>query len=133
MTGSLNAKDAAMSSMNDERALSQAGAGGVREALDVPMGAIENGRQVEVEGWTTDHDDTHLDGEMADAAALYASLRVRHITGFATWPWDAKWWKPKDRRRDLVRAGALILAEIERLDRKNDSAALKPAPGHGEA
>jgi hypothetical protein len=27
------------------------------------------------------------------------------------------WWKPKDRRRDLVRAAALIIAEIERLDR----------------
>jgi hypothetical protein len=33
------------------------------------------------------------------------------------WPWEDKWWKPKDRRRDLVRAGALIVAEIERLDR----------------
>lgn len=27
------------------------------------------------------------------------------------------WWKPKDRRRNLVKAGALIVAEIERLDR----------------
>ena len=35
------------------------------------------------------------------------------------WPWAAEWWKPKDCRRNLVRAGALILAEIERLDRKN--------------
>lgn len=79
----------------------------------------ERRRQVQAEGWTPEHDDTHTDGEMADAAALYASMRVRHITGFATWPWDEKWWKPKDRRSDLVRAGALILAEIERLDRKD--------------
>jgi hypothetical protein len=28
-----------------------------------------------------------------------------------------EWWKPTNRRRDLVKAGALILAEIERLDR----------------
>lgn len=36
-----------------------------------------------------------------------------------TWPigWAWKWWKPKDRRQNLVRAGALIAAEIERLDR----------------
>lgn len=34
------------------------------------------------------------------------------------WPWPSKWWKPKSQRRDLVRAGALILAEIERLDRQ---------------
>jgi hypothetical protein len=33
------------------------------------------------------------------------------------WPWSREWWQPKDRRRDLVRAGALIVAEIERLDR----------------
>jgi hypothetical protein len=33
------------------------------------------------------------------------------------WPWGGDWWKPKDRRRDLVRAAALIVAEIERLDR----------------
>ncbi|TIM14496.1 MAG: hypothetical protein E5Y67_12520 [Mesorhizobium sp.] len=33
------------------------------------------------------------------------------------WPWDASWWKPTARRRDLVKAGALIAAEIERIDR----------------
>lgn len=33
------------------------------------------------------------------------------------WPWAGDWWKPKDRRRDLVRAAALLVAEIERLDR----------------
>jgi hypothetical protein len=33
------------------------------------------------------------------------------------WPWDATWWKPKDRRSNLIRAGALMLAEKERLGR----------------
>jgi hypothetical protein len=33
------------------------------------------------------------------------------------WPWESTAWKPKGTRADLVRAGALILAEIERLDR----------------
>ena len=33
------------------------------------------------------------------------------------WPWHRQWWKPKNARRDLVRAAALIVAEIERLDR----------------
>lgn len=33
------------------------------------------------------------------------------------WPWSREWWKPKNPRRDLVKAGALIVAEIERLDR----------------
>lgn len=43
------------------------------------------------------------------------------------WPWDESWWKPTNRRRDLVKAGALILAEIERLDRAE---APKPALAH---
>ncbi len=33
------------------------------------------------------------------------------------WPWDEQWWKPSTARRDLIKAGALILAEIERIDR----------------
>ncbi|HFX1570606.1 TPA: hypothetical protein ACID4M_005627, partial [Pseudomonas aeruginosa] len=35
----------------------------------------------------------------------------------AIWPFSAKWWKPRDARANYMRAGALILAEIERLDR----------------
>ena len=30
------------------------------------------------------------------------------------WPWDAAWWKPATRQRNLVKATALIVAEIER-------------------
>lgn len=97
----------------------------------------ERKRQIEQEGWTPEHDSAHRDGSLSQAAACYASnaatwlgmvqsgaknlmdagryaelspLRLR-------WPWAAEWWKPKTPRRDLVRAGALILAEIERLDR----------------
>jgi len=33
------------------------------------------------------------------------------------WPWGGFTWKPTTPRRDLVKAAALILAEIERLDR----------------
>ena len=41
------------------------------------------------------------------------------IFGIMDIPWWSKdWWKPKDKRRDLIRAAALIVAEIERLDRK---------------
>lgn len=76
-------------------------------------------RQVEAEGWTAEHDDAHNKGQMAMAAACYAlyaaPLPEQHARHF--WPWDWKWWKPSDQRRDLVKAGALILAEIERLDR----------------
>ena len=85
--------------------------------------AAERTRQVEVEGWSHKHDDAHTKGEMADAAACYLihrpfSNHTRISTTRVFWPWAAEWWKPKDRRQDLVRAGALIVAEIERLDRK---------------
>lgn len=96
--------------------------------------ADERSRQVTQEGWTPEHDDEHSDGSLAKAAAAYAyhgslddvarDTRQRTIGsdyGGAPlgWPesWATHWWKPKDRRRDLVRAAALIVAEIERLDR----------------
>ena len=81
----------------------------------------ERRRHVEVEGFTPEHDDQHKAGEIAAAAACYA---LHDVQGgyfgrwlWTMWPWHRDWWKPKDRRRDLVRAGALIIAEIERIDR----------------
>jgi hypothetical protein len=84
-------------------------------------------RQRDVEGWTPEHDDaTYETGEMAHAASSLAYQASRPDdaepacpTGSppADWPWDATWWKRKGRRNDLVRAAALLLAEIERLDR----------------
>ena len=83
----------------------------------------ERRRQIEVEGWTPEHDDAHAGGELADAAACYAATlpltRPRGLFGRAAlWPWSASWWKPQGRRRDLVKAAALIVAELERLDRR---------------
>ena len=84
--------------------------------------AAERRRQMEVEGWTTAHDDAHDDGSLAQAAACYChpSPPLYPIHKFPMWwpdSWSAKWWKPKSRRRNLIRAAALIIAEIERLDR----------------
>jgi hypothetical protein len=76
----------------------------------------ERERQIRDEGWTEEHDDDHDCGELADAAACYALGKPDEVIQ-KLWPWESQWWKPKDRRRDLVRAGALIVAEIERLDR----------------
>lgn len=71
----------------------------------------ERQRQVDEEGWTAEHDDSHGNEELARGAACYA------LGNAALWPWSISWWKPTDRRRDLVKAGALIVAEIERIDR----------------
>lgn len=78
----------------------------------------ERQRQRSVEGWTSEHDDAYQNSELADAAACYAINA--HNQGFSTpahWPWSPDWWKQSGPRRDLVKAGALILAEIERIDR----------------
>jgi len=83
----------------------------------------ERERQISAEGWTTEHDDEHGKGELSDAAACYALFWPFNAGKTAKpvpanfWPWSLEDWKPSDRRRNLVKAGALILAEIERIDR----------------
>jgi hypothetical protein len=80
--------------------------------------AAERMRQIESEGWSAEHDDEHRGGELALAGAAYATHAAAFRDAEAlVWPWGRKWWKPKNPRRDLVRAAALIVAEIERLDR----------------
>ncbi len=89
----------------------------------------ERQRQISVEGWTPEHDDEHSDGTIALAAGSYCESAARpglfkRQAGIAfvvpkLWPleWSRDWWKPSNPRRDLIKAGALILAELERLDR----------------
>lgn len=96
---------------------------------DVGSGVVsiaeERRRQQIHEGWTHEHDDAHTCGEMARAAACYALVGgSQYMDSWRgappnLWPqnWSEKWWKMKDRRSNLVRAGALIAAEIDRLDR----------------
>lgn len=120
----------AMLPINQERG--QAGALGhtamTQAASDV---LAERQRQISTECWTPEHDDQHWDGSLAAAAACYANpmpkYRDPRITDLQGWP--GNWtYKPKGRRLDLVRAGALILAELERIDRAAATAAIaKPA------
>ena len=86
--------------------------------------AAERQRQITAEGWSPEHDDEHGNGELAWAAASYVERAARTDEARenwpnpeASWPWDKSWWKPGDRTRELVKAGALIVAEIERLQR----------------
>lgn len=94
---------------------------------DSAIAHIENERrrQLSEEGWTPEHDDQHSDGSMLRAAVIYWQHAARpdiplqfDLDGRPVgWSWERKWWKPKDRFRDLVRAGALCLAERDRLRR----------------
>lgn len=88
-----------------------------RAARDV---LLERKRQIEVEGWTADHDREHPDGTLALVAACYA-VGVEHLyqvhEGEIVPLWPVNWdFKDKGVRLNLVRAAALLIAEIDRLD-----------------
>jgi hypothetical protein len=91
----------------------------------------ERERQFCKEGWTPSHDEQHTEGELAWAAACYAAPSgdihrfepacdgnpyQRYLKA---WPWDAEYdkrWK-HNRKRQLIISAALIIAELERLER----------------
>jgi hypothetical protein len=87
--------------------------------------AEERLRQVAQEGWTAQHDEEHDQFQLSAAAVCYAEfalragpLRLQAQKIPFDWPWGEEWWKPSpDRVRNLVKAGALIAAEIDRLQR----------------
>lgn len=86
----------------------------------------ERQRQIDVEGWTPDHDARQVPGDLIMAAKCYATVARDRILGLGRhpddiriiehWPWERSWWKPThDPVRMLAKAGALIAAEIDRL------------------
>ena len=112
--------------------------GTVRAAHDV---LTERFRQQDGEGFPPEHDDGYVRGELIRAAVCYATTALVRAELVAqgmpaggvdaasaraalpgSWPWAARWWKPRDARANLVRAAALIIAEIERLDRAAERA-----------
>lgn len=86
------------------------------------MIAAERARQKLQEGFTDRHDDAHADMQLVDAARCYLAHAVWpeqfQLFPPGAWPWPHAWWKPSpDPIRDLVKAGALIAAEIDRRQR----------------
>ena len=80
----------------------------------------ERRRQMDEEGWSAEHDDGWGGDELSRAASCYAlNAFSKYYLGAVPerWPWSSKWWKRTNPRRDLVKAGALILAAIEQIDR----------------
>lgn len=89
------------------------------------MIASERARQINEEGWTAEHDDEHNTNDLVVAAMAYANAALLPGTDDMDapdyWPWHEDWWKPSDDPiRNLVKAGALIAAEIDRLWRARD-------------
>lgn len=85
----------------------------------------ERERHVSREGYTTEHDDMHRNFELVRAAICYAEPIVVRVSTSAknsrgqtvpfNWPFEYDSWNPKTYKEDLIRAGALIAAEIDRL------------------
>jgi hypothetical protein len=102
--------------------------------------AAERVRQMSEKGWTAEHDDGHADGSLAMAAACYAAneriyveRRYARLVGFVDpWPWQ-NWeddrkaggnhvtrvpLRGEARKTALIKAGALIAAELDRIERR---------------
>ena len=109
----------------------------------VELIAEERQRQIEVEGWNNLHDSDHDNMQLSGAAACYVANAINKDYGEEKsrfevyvsesnkmffgeerggwqdgWPWEGKWDKRKkhDCIRSLVIAGALIAAELDRLN-----------------
>jgi len=98
----------------------------------------ERRRQIDVEGWTAEHDYEHEDTALMRAAVCYLLYEIAaqdtedndilvNLVDFlrgVLWPWCDEWWKPEHVDRNLVRAGALVAAAIDKIQREevpNDS------------
>jgi hypothetical protein len=89
--------------------------------------AAERKRQIEEEGWMAEHDDRWKNGEIALAAVSYAYPKGQGggiAWKIAFWPWGRDRYKPSpdNRIRELEKSGALIAAEIDRLQRLEGNA-----------
>ena len=94
----------------------------------------ERGRQINAEGWTPERDDKYVHGELGTAAGCYAMYTLAYPKGdpHHAWPFSKDGWKPsKDPRRNRVIACALLLAEIERMDRAAERTQQPKGGSHG--
>jgi|TARA_R110001583_G_scaffold72563_1_gene203002 hypothetical protein len=85
-------------------------------------------RQIYVEGFTAEDDDTYVQGELSQAAIAYVmhDLPATLIADDDSmveamediWPWHTAWWKPSTNpQRNIIKAMALLAAEYDRIER----------------
>lgn len=104
--------------------------------------AKERARQVVEEGFDAAHDAKYKHLELVRAGVSYACVPVIRGEGREqnipaerveeeiaiipeeVWPWDVKWWKPGTDKQCLIKAGALIAAQLDKLIAEEE---------HGEA
>ena len=91
---------------------------GVIATTGAYMIAVERERQIKSECYNSEHDQMHAPMTLAKAAVSYILCndeKKRKIAKTMYWPWEDKYYKPRDMKRNLVRAGALVAAAIDRL------------------
>ena len=75
----------------------------------------ERMRQLNEEGFTPDHDKQWGNGQLTKAAICYLYTAMQIMFPVWMWPFGANWYKPgSGYEKTLVKAGALIAAEIDR-------------------
>lgn len=83
----------------------------------------ERVRQITVEGYSADRDDTYVRDELVAAGRAYAIYADEQREGgphsaISLWPWGQESWKPSPSPvRNYVKGGALLFAEVDRLNR----------------
>lgn len=82
--------------------------------------ADERQRQIDADGWTIELGDQHSAEELERAACSYRDAEGEESAPPDIWPWEAKWWKPKSRQHNLVRAGALFQSASDVAERAGD-------------
>lgn len=90
-------------------------------------------RQMSEEGWSIQHDDQHGPVVLESAALSYRDAQDASSPQPAFWPWSAEWWKPKERQRNLERAGALYQAAADAAERAGDYELRNNLLGHVES
>jgi hypothetical protein len=99
--------------------------GDIEKPAGITLIAEERNRQITQEGFDAEHDRRIDSGDLSFAAISYTRVARTQLTWGNTftdfkipevWPFHPVWWKPSgDPIRNLVKAGALIAAEIDRL------------------
>ena len=80
----------------------------------------ERQKQIALNGYSAEHDAQYVNAELSLAAISYADPSVTSSSAPVPklWPWQIDFWRPGSRRENLVRAAALIIAEIDREDER---------------
>jgi hypothetical protein len=102
----------------------------------------ERNRQVTEEGFHSEHDQQYINNELTKAAVCYASVPVVRAdepdgedyikeVPEGLWPWMPEWWKPGTDMECLIKAGALIIAEIDRRLANGEQVPVKPEAVRG--